>query len=299
MATVVLLTKHEAEYSRIKYYGLTNGAIVISRIAHEYERFISMEIIDVNNEFQKLQHNLKSYLYRLSANKEDAEDILQDTYIRVVGKFNTFKHESSFKTWVFAIATNIAKDNRRVRNRWALNAQDICKETAVNSKECQQIMKSAFSEQEAKSFEITEHINYCFTCISKNLILEQQLAVVLKEIYHFKRKEIAVILHKKEVSVKHLLYEGRKKLISVYENRCALINKNGVCYQCSELNDYFQEIKDSENKIAKLGFNTKFSPRQNLKTRFELIQVINPLSGNGANLEDAIMRILRTALNDC
>ncbi len=66
--------------------------------------------LNMENDFLALHGQLKSYLYRLSANREDAEDLLQDTYIRVKQKMDTFERKSSFKTWVFTIATNLAKD---------------------------------------------------------------------------------------------------------------------------------------------------------------------------------------------
>lgn len=64
-----------------------------------------------------LEHNrqLKSFLLRITASAEDAEDIMQDTYIKAAEKISTFRAESSLKTWLFTIATNLAKDNLRAK----------------------------------------------------------------------------------------------------------------------------------------------------------------------------------------
>lgn len=259
-----------------------------------------MEVLelDIESEFINLKDQLMSYLYRLAANTQDAEDIVQDTYIKVKEKFNTFKGNSSFKTWVFSIATNLARDNHRVKNRWKVDAQDDCKIAAMESKVYQERMVQAFNSQAEKRFEIEEHMNYCFTCLAKNLTLEQQITVVLKEIYGFKRKGISNILGKSESVVKHLLFNGRKSLQTKYEHRCAMINKKGACYQCAELNDNFDEKKDSVEKIAKLGISSSKPADENLDIRFQIINKINPLHGNGAKLEDTIMQILREAIND-
>jgi RNA polymerase sigma-70 factor (ECF subfamily) len=254
--------------------------------------------INFENEFLTFQANLKSYLYRLSANKEDSEDLLHDTYIKVKEKIETFKGKSSFKTWVFSIATNLAKDNLRVQKRWTLDAQDKCKERAVKETECQSRMISAYQTQNINQFEIIEHINYCFICIAKNLKFEQQIAIILKEFYHFNRKEIADIIDKTEGVVKHLLHDGRKELQTKYEQRCAMISKKGVCYQCAELNDYFQDKSDSEQKIQKLGFKIENNTKTNLDIRFRLINKINPLESNGTNLEDTILQILSEAIGE-
>lgn len=256
------------------------------------------QIIDIEKEFLSFQNNLKSYLYRLSANKDDTEDLLQDTYIRVKEKFTTFKKKSSFKTWVFAIATNLAKDNQRVKNRWEPDAQDKCKSATVASSNCQQRIISSFHSQVIKQFEIAEHINYCFTCLAKNLTLNQQIAIILKEIYHFKIIEIAEIFDKSEAVVKHLLHNARKELQTKYNQRCALINKSGICNQCAELNDYLQNKSDSFIKIKNLDISSEKNSRENLKIRFQIINKINPLNGNGALLEDTILQILRETIDD-
>ncbi|NBP70456.1 MAG: RNA polymerase sigma factor, partial [Cytophagia bacterium] len=64
------------------------------------------------NAFQSLysefQSQLKSYLYRLLANRNDAEDLTHDTFIKAYEKLSTFRGESSLKTWVFQIATNLS-----------------------------------------------------------------------------------------------------------------------------------------------------------------------------------------------
>jgi RNA polymerase sigma-70 factor (ECF subfamily) len=134
--------------------------------------------------------------------------------------------------------------------------------------------------------------------LAKNLQLEQQIAIILMEMYEFKRAEIAAILNLSEGVVKHLLFEGRKELQQKYEQRCALINKKGVCYQCAELNDYFEQSNTATEKISKLGFVEQNSAEKNLDLRFQLIQKINPLTSKGAALEDVIMQILREAIGE-
>jgi RNA polymerase sigma-70 factor (ECF subfamily) len=150
--------------------------------------------LNFDNEFLLFQDQLRNYLYRLSANKSDTEDLLHDTFIKARSKFDTFLGKSSLKTWVFSIATNLARDNQRVKNRWAENVQDICKDTTMMDQKCEDRIWDSFSSQSVKRFEMIEHINYCFTCLAKNLSLNQQIAIILKEIFNFKRAEISEIM---------------------------------------------------------------------------------------------------------
>lgn len=259
---------------------------------------LSIKEFDIEAAFLGLQDQLESYLYRLAANQEDSRDLVQDTYLRVKQKFHSFQAKSSFKTWVFTIATNLAKDHQRVKNRWAADALDECRRHTEGTPRYQQQIVEVFNRQPERQFEIADHINLCFTCLAKNLPLDQQLAVVLKEMYHFKRQEIADILDKSEGVVKHLLHEGRKTLQTRYEQRCALVNKRGVCYQCAELNDFLQARPDSEEKIRNSGLDPLRSPEENLQRRFAIINRINPLKSPGAPLEDTILQILREAIQE-
>ena len=53
--------------------------------------------------------------YRWCGNREDAEDIAQDVFVKVAQKLATFAGRSSFKTWLYRITLNTAKDFGRKR----------------------------------------------------------------------------------------------------------------------------------------------------------------------------------------
>jgi len=61
----------------------------------------------------------------------------------------------------------------------------------------------------------------------------------LKEVYGFKVHEIAVIMDQTEAMVKCYLHVSRRRMIEIYDGRCSLINKQGICHQCTELNGIF------------------------------------------------------------
>src|ERR1700744_5814331 len=83
-----------------------------------------------NEEFKRISGQLKSYLLRITASIQDAEDIVQDTYIKASEKIGGFRGESSLKTWLFTIASNLVKDNLRAQKRWVESVTDICKQEA-------------------------------------------------------------------------------------------------------------------------------------------------------------------------
>ena len=60
--------------------------------------------------FNRLIEAHKDKIFRLalklSGNKEDAEDILQDTFLKAVDNIDKFRMEASFGTWLYTIALN-------------------------------------------------------------------------------------------------------------------------------------------------------------------------------------------------
>src|SRR6185312_2266600 len=203
----------------------------------------------LNQEFKDNLGQLKSFLVRITASVADAEDIAQDTYIKAVEKINTFRGESTLKTWLFTIASNIAKDNLRAQKRWVENVTDITKAAALSNKQFFEEAMNIRMTSPHGQFEAKEHIAFCFTCISKSLPLEQQLCIFLKEVYEFKVQEITIILNTTEAMVKYYLHTGRSKMINIFEGRCALINKEGVCHQCSELNGIFNPKQNTQQEL--------------------------------------------------
>jgi RNA polymerase sigma-70 factor (ECF subfamily) len=68
----------------------------------------------------KHQKPLYSLLYRMVSDKEDASDILQKTFIKAFTGIRGFERRSSFRTWLYQIAINLAKNLYRDRARAAL-----------------------------------------------------------------------------------------------------------------------------------------------------------------------------------
>lgn len=247
-----------------------------------------MNIEEFTDEFESARPQLKSYILRITASREDAEDIVQDSYIRASQKLDSFRGESSIKTWIFTIATNLAKDNLRAKKRWPETVTDICREKALANPDYFSGIAAVMQSSTHTKFEIKEHITFCFTCISKSLPIEQQVCLLLKEIYEFKVVEIAGIMNTTEAMVKYYLHMSRSKMITIFDGRCALINKTGICHQCSELNGIFNPKQDFEvekNKIELARAAGQADKDHLFQLRLQIIKEIDPFSSIGSDLQ--------------
>jgi RNA polymerase sigma-70 factor (ECF subfamily) len=56
-------------------------------------------------------------LYRLTGSRDAAEDLMQETFLRMVRTIEQYEHAGKFDSWLFRIAANLARDRARKRGR--------------------------------------------------------------------------------------------------------------------------------------------------------------------------------------
>lgn len=270
-----------------------------------YQELLDLAIGGDANAFQKIflgfHDQLKSYLYRLLTDFDEAEDISQESYLKAYSNLKSFQNKSSIKTWVFSIATNLAYDLLRQRKRWTVEIKSQGKALAMSDPSVWDKIQKVWHESEEEAFEIRDHINHCFTCMSKTLPIERQIALILKDVYDFSMKDISLILEKSIDITKHLLQDARKTMVQIFDDRCALIRKKGVCNQCSELNGAFNPKQDTQIQLNQIDFvkgSKKYNRDELYEMRAKLIKAIDPLKGKGANLQDILMKTDRFAFGE-
>lgn len=67
--------------------------------------------------FQQHQESLHRHLFRLLRNEEDAQDMLQETYVRILQSQDAIQQEGNPKAYLFKIATNLVIDKSRKEQR--------------------------------------------------------------------------------------------------------------------------------------------------------------------------------------
>jgi RNA polymerase sigma-70 factor (ECF subfamily) len=63
---------------------------------------------------------LYNFVFRFVGERETAEDIVQETFLRAFRKRKEYRAIANFSTWLFTIAGNLAKSELRRRKRWRL-----------------------------------------------------------------------------------------------------------------------------------------------------------------------------------
>jgi RNA polymerase sigma-70 factor (ECF subfamily) len=190
--------------------------------------------------FASWRKPLFAFVYRMVTQREDAEDLTQEVWVRCLRGLAGFRGESQFKTWLFGIATHACLDHLRKKQSWRVEAQMVAQQEGVKSRAHNEQLGRLMSDP-SFIFDIKEHIAFCLACVGRTLAPEEQAALLLRDMFGFSGQESAQILEISEPILRHRLERARSTMAGHFEGLCQLINKTGVCYQCRGLRDFCAE----------------------------------------------------------
>src|SRR2546428_13367474 len=81
-----------------------------------------------------VEHHSRSIFrlaYRMTGNEHDAEDVVQETFLRAYRRLNRFESRSDFGTWLYRIAVNCALDSMRGRRKHQDHHQSTQREESL------------------------------------------------------------------------------------------------------------------------------------------------------------------------
>jgi len=230
----------------------------------------------------------------MTGHPDDAEDLRQEVLLRAFTQLESFRGGSGFKTWLLGIATHVCLDYVRSKRRWRahaqVHAQQACRASAEQTLEMAGTLGAPGFVYEAR-----EHIAFCFACVARSLPPEQEVALILREVLELSNQDAARMAGVSEPVLRHHLEAGRKEMAEAYEGLCALVNKNGVCYQCSELRDITPEGKRGP-PVPAVG-NDGEPPVERLRHRLRIVRDAPLADGKSRPLHDLMFRRIAAVEN--
>jgi RNA polymerase sigma-70 factor (ECF subfamily) len=175
-------------------------------------------------EFQKIfedfQPKILRYLARLVGESE-AEDLTQETLVKVHKGLENFKGESQLSTWIYRIAANTALDRLRSPSFQLVtqfSSSEILDETEITD-------KVISAEEEKPPIEkqlIREEMNDCIRGYIEKLPETYRVVLIMSEYEGLKNNEVAEILGITLDTVKIRLHRARAKLKEELETNCEI-----------------------------------------------------------------------------
>ena len=154
----------------------------------------------------RYKHALVNYVYRYLGDYDGADDIVQETFVRVYNHIDSYKPVAKFSTWIYTIATNLARTQYRRQQRWGF--------FGINKSNLDEREEVQFPDQEVLPDEIAgnailhEHVE---EALSK-LPAPFREIVILFSIEEKSYEEICEITGQNMGTVKSRLNRGRAKL---------------------------------------------------------------------------------------
>jgi RNA polymerase sigma-70 factor (ECF subfamily) len=179
---------------------------------------MNASVFDFQQIYEAFQPKILRYLMRL-AGESDAEDLTQETFVKVHGALENFRGESQLSTWIYRIATNIAMD--RLRSPAFQRVDQVSMSDELSEAEISGGV--SFSTRQDPPIEkelVRDEMNDCIRGYIEKLPEDFRAALVLSEYEGLKNNEIAEILGVTLDTVKIRLHRAKAKLKEELESHC-------------------------------------------------------------------------------
>lgn len=145
----------------------------------------------------RYQHRLLRYLLFLTGNREMAEDLFQEVWMRVLTRGGQFNGKARFETWLFTIARNLVIDQRRKRTMSSLD----------------ELFEAGGEDDRPLAFEVADHEPGPFDRMS-NVEDREQIAAALLQLDTLYR-EVLVLRFHEDLSLEEIARVTRAPLSTV------------------------------------------------------------------------------------
>lgn len=159
----------------------------------------------------RYKDRLLNFIFGYVHSKESAEDIVQDTFLKLYTSADMYKEIAKFSTWIFTIAANLAKTElRKLKRRKIFSITDM----GFNDKDYEIPSESNVPENSINS---KYQMKYILKAIYK-LDEPFKTALILRDIQELSYEEVSNIVDISIGTVKSRINRGRLKLQKILKN---------------------------------------------------------------------------------
>lgn len=159
---------------------------------------------------ERYQNRLVGILFHLVSNREEAEDLCQEVFLRIYKARKGYRPRAKFSTWLFTIANNLAVNHLRRKGRAASvpiggSGTDS---NAVASVAQHLASREGTPSAEMRHAELADVVREALAVLNE----DQKLAVLLNKFEEMSYAEIADVMGRSPAAVKSLLARARNQL---------------------------------------------------------------------------------------
>jgi len=174
---------------------------------------------------QELSDPLRRYLERLVGNRATADDLVQETLVKIARALPEFEGRSSVKTWAFTIATRVATDHvRRPHSR----AQMV---------EIDESAPALLSDAEIDQRLVIDEMNSCVREVIDSLPEDYRTALVLHDLEGQTAAQTAEISGCSLATAKIRIHRARLRLKEALNRQCDFYRDEKNVFRCDRKQD--------------------------------------------------------------
>jgi RNA polymerase sigma-70 factor (ECF subfamily) len=166
----------------------------------------------------KYQNRIYNVILRICVNTEDATELTQDTFVKIIEKIDEFEGRSSFYTWAFRIAVNLTLNYCQRNVRFKHKSLDV--EDDEHSRQARRELKEFLTDESSPDpAAVAQNKELCGMVIEALMELDDahRAVVVLRDIEGMNYARIAEVLDIELGTVKSRLSRARSNLRKIME----------------------------------------------------------------------------------
>ena len=172
--------------------------------------------------FKRYELRIFNYILRHIGDRALAEDLLQNTFLKVHRSRKSYQPSAAFSTWIFTIASNLLKDAARVQKRRAdvVELEEVRERIATGSGSSQPVPmpRQQNPEVETGEREIADYVRQAVQALPS----DQRQVIILAKYEGFKYEEIAEILNTTPGALKVKAHRAMKFLQRILSGRLGI-----------------------------------------------------------------------------
>lgn len=154
------------------------------------------------------RHKERAYnlAFRICGNREEAEELAQDSFLKAYRSLGSFKMKSSFSTWLFRIVYNTTISHVRIKKKGVLSLEDF-------PADANDFIGTSSSEEEAEAEYRSSLVNFALQKITE----EERGLISLHYYEEMSTDEMAEVTGISKSNVKVKLFRARQKMQMIIE----------------------------------------------------------------------------------
>jgi len=168
----------------------------------------------------RYQNRVYNIIYRMCGNADDAAELTQDTFVKVIENIDRFAGNSTFYTWVFRIAVNLTLNFCQRRSKVAYHSIDV--EQHDQNWQATALLKKFLSNETSPDPALVAQNHELLRLLQETLAeLDEphRAVIVLRDIEQMTYEQIAKVLNLQMGTVKSRLNRARCNLRDLLEKR--------------------------------------------------------------------------------